>query len=367
MENRHVTVLEIDLNAVTNNLNYFKSKLYNNTKILAVVKAFGYGSDAMAVAKSLASEVTYFGVAYTEEGIALRKAGIENPILVLHPQTANLELLPEYRLEPNIYSSALLESFISVLMSMKIEKFPIHIKINTGLNRLGFATGALNECISLLTDQNFVSVKSVFSHVAASEDLNEKEFTLNQILSFEIAADHLSKTLGIRPMRHMLNTSGVINYAEAAQYDMVRIGIGLMGFGNDKKETQNLHNVLRLTSVISQIHTVKAGQTIGYNRAFRAEAPMKTATIPIGHADGISRKLGNGKGYVFICGIKAPIVGNVCMDMIMVDVSNILCKEGDVVEVYRDQEHIEDLAMAMDTIPYELLTAISQRIRRTTK
>ena len=367
MENRHVTVLEIDLNAVTNNLNYFKSKLHNNTKVLAVVKAFGYGSDAIAVARSMASEVTYFGVAYTEEGIALRKAGIENPILVLHPQTANLELLPEYGLEPNIYSIALLESFITMLVSLKVEEYPIHVKINTGLNRLGFAPEALNECISLLTDQNVVSVKSVFSHIAASEDLNEKEFTLKQISPFEIAANQLSSALGIQPMRHMLNNSGVINYATTAQYDMVRIGIGLMGFGNDKKETQKLHNVLRLTSVISQIHTINAGQTIGYNRAYKAQSEMKTATIPIGHADGISRKLGNGKGYVFINGIKAPLVGNVCMDMIMVDVTEIRCMEGDVVEVYRDQEHIEDLAIAMDTIPYELLTAISQRIRRVPK
>ena len=366
MESSHVTVLEIDLIAVTNNRNYFKSTLYENTKFLAVVKAFGYGTNAVAVARALAPSVTYFGVAYTDEGIALRKAGIENPILVLHPQTVNLKLLDKYNLEPNIYSIELLESFVTSLKTSEKRPYPIHIKINTGLNRLGFGSAHFSQLIALLSNQNNVYVKSVFSHIAASEDLDEKAFTMKQILSFKRAADQLSAELKIKPMKHMLNTSVVLNYAQQAQFDMVRIGIGLLGFGNEKEETQKLSNVLRLTSVISQIHTIEIGETVGYNRAFKAAVPIKTATIPVGHADGISRKLGNGVGFVYINDCKAPIVGNVCMDMIMVNVTDITCKEGDEVEVYKNQKHVEQLADAIETIPYELLAAISQRIKRIT-
>lgn len=367
MENNHATVLEIDLNAVASNLNYFKSKLQISTKVLAVVKAFGYGSDALAIANKIAKDVAYFAVAYTPEGIALRNAGIKNPILVLHPQLSNLERLISYNLEPNIYSLKILEMFAGKVNEMGFEAYPIHLKINTGLNRLGFSSEEVSTCISFLKGHKELVVKSIFSHVAASEDPLEKEFTLSQIHKFEKNSEFICQALNIQPMRHMLNTSGVLNYAQEAQFDMVRIGIGLLGFGNDLKETQNLKNVFQLKTVISQIHVVSEGESIGYNRAYTALTQMKTATVPIGHADGISRQLGNGKGYVYINNMKAPIVGNVCMDMLMVDITNIPCNEGDEVMVYRDQEHIECLAQATNTISYELLTAISQRITRVQK
>ncbi|NLP57630.1 alanine racemase [Lutibacter sp. B1] len=367
MENNHVTVLEIDLNSIEYNFNYFKSKLHQNTKLLAVVKAFGYGSDATEIAKFLESKVDYFAVAYLDEGIALRNVGIKTPILVLHPQKVNLEKIIKYNLEPNIYSVNLLTAFIEIAKKNSLQNYPAHIKFNTGLNRLGFTYKDINQLSSLLKDQNEVEVRSIFSHIAASEDLNEKEFTLHQINSFKLIAEEFISQLNYTPFKHMLNTSGIINYAQEAQFDMVRLGIGLYGFGNDEKETNKLKNAITLKSVISQIHTIEKGESVGYNRAFKASSIIKTATIPVGHADGISRQLGKGVGYIYIHNQKAPIIGNVCMDMIMVNVTDINCNEGDEVIIYKNQEHIESLAKSINTISYELLTAISQRVKRVLK
>lgn len=364
MENNHVTVLNIDLNAVDFNLNYFKSKLKDTTKILVVVKAFGYGSSAVEIAKHIAQKVHYFAVAYLDEGIALRNAGIKNPILVLHPQKVNLQKIIDHCLEPNIYSLQLLEDVIEIAENNKLKNYPIHLKFNTGLNRLGFSKSDITEILNLSNNQNSVQITSLFSHIAASEDLNERDFTLQQINSFKAITNEIIPNLKHTPFLHMLNTSGIINYASEAQFDMVRLGIGLYGFGNEENETKKLKNVLSLTSVISQIHTIKKGESVGYNRAFMANETIKSATIPIGHADGISRQFGNGIGYVIINNQKAPILGNVCMDVIMVNVTNIDCNEGDKVFVYKNQQHIEDLAKAIHSIPYELLTAISQRIKR---
>ncbi|PHS54422.1 MAG: alanine racemase [Lutibacter sp.] len=367
MENNHVTKLEIDLNAIDFNFNYFKSKLHKNTKVLVVVKAFGYGSSAVEIARFLASKVDYFAVAYSDEGIALRKAGIETPILVLHPQKCNLDNIIQYNLEPNIYSVRLLTNFIEKTQISKLQNYPIHVKFNTGLNRIGFNSNDISEIVSTLKNQPSVYVKSIFSHVAASEDLNERKFTLQQISSFNTLTKEFISHLNYSPFKHMLNTSGIINYSEEAQFDMVRLGIGVYGFGNNENETKKLQNVLTLKSIISQINTLKKGETIGYNRAFKATSTIKTATIPIGHADGISRQLGNGVGYIFINNIKAPIVGNVCMDMMMVDISTIDCNEGDEVVIFKNQQHIDQLSNIINTIPYEILTAISQRIRRILK
>lgn len=364
MLNNHITVLEINLNAIEHNVNYFKSKLKKSTKILAVIKAFGYGSDAIALARFLNDKVAYFAVAYVDEGIALREAGIEKPILVLHPQLTNFNDIIEHCLEPNIYSFKVLNEFMAVLKAKNIQQFPIHIKFNTGLNRLGFVPDDVNELAELINHQKEVKVASLFSHIAASEDLNERAFTLQQINKFKEASEKLIAKLHYTPMRHMLNTSGIVNYAEEAQFDMVRLGIGIYGFGNDEKITQQLQNVVTLKSVISQIHEVSAGESVGYNRAFMASSKIKSATIPVGHADGISRQFGNGKGYVFINNQKAPILGNVCMDMIMVNITNIDCAEGDEVVIYKNQTHIENLAKSINTIPYELLTAVSQRVKR---
>jgi len=367
MENNHVSVLEIDLNAIDFNLQFFKSKLNTTTNILVVVKAFGYGASAIEIANHIKDKVAYFAVAYLDEGIALRNAGIKTPILVLHPQKANIEKILHYNLEPNIYSVHLLTSFIEKATDLNIKDYPIHIKFNTGLNRLGFVEKDISEIATIINNQTALKVVSVFSHVAASEDLDERAFTLQQIATFKTLSLKFIDKLPNIPFKHMLNTSGIINYSEEAQFDMVRLGIGLLGFGNEAKHTKNLKNVLTLKSVISQIHTIKKGETVGYNRAFKANSTIKTATIPIGHADGISRQLGNGIGFVYINNKKAPIVGNVCMDMIMVNVTEIDCFEGDEVLVYKNQSHIEALAAPMHTIPYEILTAISQRIRRLLK
>ncbi|MDO9261758.1 MAG: alanine racemase [Flavobacteriaceae bacterium] len=364
MNKTHVTVLEIDSKAIIHNYHYFKSKLKPTTLFLGVVKAFAYGNEAVAIAKILENEgVDYLAVAFVDEGIALREAGITKPILVLHPQKETLHHLIPYQLEPNLYSFRVLNEFIEVLKKTNLQNYPIHIKFNTGLNRLGFEPTDVNEVISILKNQKEVHLTSIFSHLVASEDLNEREFTENQIIAFNKIAAQITKELQINPIRHLSNTSGVINYPEA-HLDMVRVGIGLYGFGNDAVETSKLKLVGILKSRISQIHTINPGESVGYNRAFISSEVIKSATIPIGHADGIHRNLGNKAGYVTINNQKAYFLGNVCMDMIMVDVTNIQCKEGDEVLIFKSQENVEDLATRSNTISYEMITGLSQRIPR---
>lgn len=360
----NVTVLEINASAIRHNLSYFTSKLKKNTKILVVVKAFAYGSDAVILSKILQqNKVDYLAVAYVDEGVSLRNAGITLPILVLHPQLINLEKLIAYNLEPNIYSTSILNAFLRICKTQNLTNYSIHLKFNTGLNRLGFSIDDVSAILAFIAKDNTLKIASVFSHLAASEDLNEKVFTENQIASFIRIKELVEKMLRYKPIFHLLNTSGIVNYPNA-QFDMVRLGIGIYGFANDTTETNKLKNVLTLKSIISQIHLLKKGDSVGYNRGFLATKNTKTATIPIGHADGISRKLGNGIGDVFINNVKAKIIGNVCMDMIMVDVTSIDCKEGDTVILFDSQKRIEEIAQKLDTIPYEFLTMISQRVKR---
>ena len=361
--NNHVTVLEIDGKALTHNLNYFKQKLQPQTKILAVVKAFGYGSDGVQVASFLQEKVDYFAVAYAHEGAALREANIKTPILVLHPQIQNFDQLAANCLEPSIYNFKTLKAFITHASENALHEYPIHLKFNTGLNRLGLWHNDIDLILKTISASNAVKIKSVLSHLAASEDHEERNFTLHQLKQFANIKAEISQKLSYKPLFHTLNTSGVINYPEA-QYDMVRIGIGLYGFGNDEKETAKLKNTHILKSIISQIHQIEPGETVGYNRAYQADGFVKTATIPIGHADGISRQLGNKKGYITVHNQQAPIIGNVCMDMIMVDITGIDCKEGDEVFVFKNQKDVLHMAKEANTISYEILTAISQRVKR---
>lgn len=361
--NNTVTRLEINTKALAHNLNYFKHKLQANTKILAVVKAFGYGSDGVLVAQFLEDKVDYFAVAYTQEGIALREAGVRTPILVLHPQIQNLDTIITHCLEPNLYSKNILNAFIKIASQQQQQEYPIHIKINTGLNRLGFKPNEIAIVSDAVTKTKAVQIKSIFSHLVASEDANEKAFTEAQIFSFRKAANHLTTKINNTPFLHLANTSGVINYPEA-HFDMVRIGIGLYGFGNDDTETAQLQNTHNLYSIISQIHTIAPAESVGYNRGFIAKEVTKSATIPIGHADGIPRSLKKGNGAVTINGQKAPILGNVCMDMIMVDVTHINCKEGDTVVIFNTQDQIQQFADAANTIVYETLTNISPRVKK---
>ena len=358
------TVLEINLQSLTYNFQYLKSKLKGNQKFLAVVKAFAYGSDAEVIAKHLEKiGADYFAVAYTHEGVALRDVGITKPILVLHPQPVNFKTIINRCLEPNLYSARVLNDFIAVASEEKQNDYPVHIKFNTGLNRLGFWENDIDYISSRLKATSAVKVSSILSHLAASEDLNEGEFTLNQINSFKTISENFINTIGYKPSLHICNTSGILNYPEA-HFDMVRSGIGLYGFGNSKEENNHLKPIASLKSVISQIHLIEKGESVGYNRGYVSDGYNKTATIPIGHADGLGRQYGNGKGFVFINDQKAFIIGNVCMDMIMVDVTNIDCKEGDEVIIFDEKHTAENLGETTYTISYEIITSISQRIKR---
>ena len=367
LHNNLETVLEIDLDALSHNYLYLSSKVKPGTKIMGVVKAFGYGSEAIEVAKELvALGVDYFAVAYVKEGVALRNAGIETPILVLHPQPANFETLIQKCLEPALYSARIFRAFVSTAEAHGQSQYPVHLKFNTGLNRLGFWESDTDWIIERLGETSAVKIQSMFSHLAASDDPTEREFTLGQIESFRVISEEMIEKLGYQPFLHQSNTSAILNYPEA-NFDLVRTGIGLYGYGNSEEEDKQLRPVATLKSVISQIHKIEPNETVGYNRAYSAKGCEKTATLPIGHADGISRQLGNEKGHVLINDQMAPIIGNVCMDMLMINITGIDCKEGDEVVIIGEGQSAVKLAETMNSISYELLTAISQRVKRVIK
>ncbi|MHA7863331.1 alanine racemase [Flagellimonas marinaquae] len=361
------TTLVLDLSALEHNYNYLRSKIKPETKFLGVVKAFAYGSDMVAIAQKLEDlGADYLAVAYASEGVLLRQAGVKLPILVLHPLAANFDDLIAYCLEPSLYSKNILKQFLKAAEAQEQKQYPVHIKFNTGLNRLGFSQVDVDFIAEEVKRNASVKIVSTFSHLAASEDGSERAFSLEQIGSFKNSSKALGEKLGYTPMRHMLNTSGIINYAEA-QFEMVRSGIGLYGYGNQAEVDASLRPVATLKTVISQIHEIEPNHSVGYNRAFKADKKVKSATLPLGHADGIGRQYGKGKGIVTINGKKAPILGNVCMDMIMVDVTGIDCKEGDEVIVFGPQKSAEAFAAGANTISYEILTAISQRVKRVVK
>lgn len=358
------TVLEIDLRALTHNYRFLRAKLVTDTKFLAVVKAFAYGSDMVAIAHHLANlGVDYFAVAYVKEGVLLREAGIKTPILVLHPQIINFGPLIEYGLEPSLYSPRILRTFLEAAEKRGLQQYPVHLKFNTGLNRLGFWENDIDFIKKTLETKKELQIRSIFSHLAATEDLNEKEFTQKQIATFRKIIGEFESKITRLPFKHLLNTSGLLNYPEA-QFDMVRCGIGLYGFGNEAEVDAQLKPVATLKTIISQIHKIEPGETVGYNRAFTSDGYRVTATLPIGHADGIGRQYGNGKAHVRVNGQPAPIIGNVCMDMIMIDITSVDCKEGDEVIVFGADPSAEHFAHGGGTISYELLTAISQRVKR---
>lgn len=361
---RSETVLEINLDALTHNFNFLTSKINSDHVFMGVVKANAYGSDAIIIAKELEKlGADYLAVAYSKEGIELREAGIELPIMVLHPLPANFDILVTYKLEPAIYSVNILNHFLRFLEDDDVQHYPIHLKINTGLNRLGFKPNQTQEIIGLISENKSVKIHSIFSHLVASEDQNETELTQTQIRQLEETASVISESLGYRPMLHCSNTASMVKYSQE-QFDMVRVGMGLYGYTYDSEINQQLRPVTTLKTVISQMHHLQPGDSVGYNRGFIANKPIKSATLPVGHADGIPRKLGKGKGWVVINGQKAHIIGNVCMDMIMVDVSEILCEEGQEVIVFGENNPADMLAEAADTITYELISGISSRIER---
>ncbi len=364
MPDIHETVLEIDLGALEHNYRFLRSRIKPSTKFMAVVKASGYGSDALAIARKLVSlGVDALAVAYASEGIALRKGGITCPILVLHPQEGNFEEILTHDLEPSLYSQRILKDFHRVAGKNKRKGYPVHLKFNTGLNRLGFRPDDIAFIQDEITDSPVLQVKGILSHLGASEDLEERDFTKRQIEMFRHIVEEAEKALGDIPVKHLLNTSGILNYPEA-QWDMVRSGIGIYGYGNDPRFDTELEPVVSLRTVISQLHRIETGESVGYNRAYKAMENRVTATLPLGHADGIGRHYGQGKARVLVNGKPAPIIGNVCMDMLMIDVTGIECREGDEVILFGKGQSADQFAAYAGTISYELLTGIAPRVKR---
>lgn len=363
-EKTHETVLEINLNAISHNLNYYKSKIAPKTKLMVMVKAFGYGNGGLELAKLLEyHKVDYLGVAFADEGIALKTNGIQLPIMVLNPESTSYDAIIQHELEPEIYSFKGLMQFIKTVKNKNITRYPIHLKIDTGMHRLGFEENQIEQLLELITHENAIEIKSILSHLATSDDENDKSFALLQIERFTRITHFIQKRLKNRPILHIANTSGITHFPEA-QFDMVRLGIGIYGISNHQSEQPFLMQVGTLKSVISQIRTIPEGDSVGYSRKFIAKQPAKIATIPIGYADGIRRSWGNNVGYVTINQQKAPIVGNICMDMMMVDVTKIDCVEGEKVIILGEQPNVMEMANAVDTISYEILTSISQRVKR---
>ena len=358
------TVLEIDLRALEHNYKFLKSKIESQTRFLAVVKAYAYGSDELIIARKMEElGVDYFAVAYANEGVILRKAGIKSPIIVLHPQSLNFQKIIDNCLEPSIYSPRILREFLKVASGQNQKNYPVHLKFNTGLNRLGFCENDVEYLAEQLKGRDELNIVSIFSHLAASEDPEERNFSERQIESFKKIFTQLKEKIPGTPFRHMLNTSGVFNYPQA-QFEMVRCGIGLYGYANDPQIDALLIPVATLKSVISQVHKIGSDETVGYNRAYTSEGSRTTATLPVGHADGIGRHYGKAAGCVLVNGKEAPIIGNVCMDMMMIDVTGIACQEGDEVIIFGKEFSAEQQAGRAGTISYELITGISQRVKR---
>lgn len=362
---KHDTVLEINLNAILHNINYHKSLLKPSTKMMAMVKANAYGLGSYEISEFLQHHhIDYLGVAFVDEGVELRKKGITVPIVVMNPEQHSYETVIAYNLEPEIYSFRVLEQFYEAVQKSGYDKkYPIHIKLETGMHRLGFKDFELDELSSTLDRKN-VKVKSIFSHLSSSDLSSEKEFTLHQLDTFEKNSSYLIKHLGYTPIRHILNSSGITNYTDY-QYDMVRIGMGMLGESPNYEINKQLRSVVSFKTVISQISYVGNGESVGYSRKFKTDHPTKIATIPVGYADGIPRLIGNQVGNVGIHKILAPIVGNICMDMMMINVDHIPdVKEGDTVTVFNAKPTLKEFADYCKTITYEVLTSISPRVKR---
>lgn len=362
---KHDTVLEINLNAILHNINYHKSLLKPETKMMAMVKANAYGLGSYEVSEFLQHHhIDYLGVAYADEGVELRKKGITTPIVVMNPEQHSYDAIIQYNLEPEIYSVRVLDLFYkAVQKSGNDTKYPIHIKLETGMHRLGFKEHELDYLYENLKDKN-LKVQSIFSHLSSSDVPEEKEFTVQQLEKFRKNSEYLIKNLGYQPLRHILNSSGITNYTDH-QYDMVRIGIGMLGESSNIEIQKQLHSCVSFKTVISQISLVEKGESVGYSRKYKADHLTKIATIPVGYADGIPRLIGNSVGSVGIHKILAPIVGNICMDMMMINVDHITgVKEGDTVTVFNSKPTLKEFAQYCKTITYEVLTSISPRVKR---
>lgn len=364
----HETVLEINLNAIAQNLKAYQSLLKPQTKIMAMVKAFSYGSGSFEIANALQfNRCDYLAVAYADEGVELRKNGITLPIMVMNPEQRSFETIIHYNLEPDIYSLALLERFSETLALLRghneNEKYRIHIELETGMNRLGFVEEDVDALLEKLQQNHLLEVASVFSHLAASEDKAYDAFTKDQIKQFEKMSGKICSAFTYPILRHILNSTGITRHTKA-QFDMVRLGIGLYGIDSSEKLQGKLTNVSTLKTTISQIKHVKKGESVGYGRVGKVTKDKTIATVGIGYADGLSRRLSNKAGRMLVNGKLAPVIGNICMDMTMLDITGIEAEEGDEVIVFGNNPTVEEVAEAAETIPYEIMTGISARVKR---
>jgi alanine racemase len=361
----HQTVLEINLNAIAHNLKEYQKFLQPSTKIMAMVKAFAYGSGGAEIAGILQfHKVDYLAVAYADEGVELRKAGIHLPVMVMNSEESTFDAIVDNNLEPEIYSFELLNQFDSFLKQSGLSEYPVHIEIETGMNRLGFDIAEINKLGDVLNQTNSFKIKSVFSHLAASEEALQDDFTIQQHKKFVDASNELEKLLGYAVIKHIANSAAIIRHPQL-QMDMVRLGIGMYGIDISKTNSLELQPVAVLKSTIAQIKYLKAGESVSYNRKGIVKRDSVIATIRIGYADGYVRRLGNGVGKILVSGQLAPVIGTVCMDMTMIDVTDIPnVKEDDEVIIFGNQLPIEQLAEWADTIPYEIMTGISQRVKR---
>lgn len=357
----HETVLEINLDAVVHNFNFYRSSLNPHTKIICMVKADGYGSGASEVAKTLQHhKCDYLAVAVADEGVTLRREGIKLPIIVLNPEVNGFDDLFEYKLEPEVYNFRILNAFIRESERRGITDYPIHLKIDTGMHRLGFSAADMPELDRVIKSQRGLRIQSVFSHLAASESWNFDDFTHDQIATFKLIANEIEKICGYRLLRHILNSAGIERFPEE-QMDMVRLGVSL--YGISASGLNGLRNVCSFKATILQIKDVPKDETVGYGRKGTLDHDARIATIRVGYADGLSRQFGNGKGQVLLNGQSVPFIGNICMDLSMIDITGIDAKEGDTVTIFGENPSVIDLARSIGTIPYEILTSISSRVK----
>ena len=361
----HQTVMEVNLNAVVHNLNEYKARLQKGVKVMGMVKAFAYGSGSAEVASLLQfHKIDYLAVAYADEGVELRKAGIHLPIMVMNVDEAAFETIAEHNLEPELFSFNILQLFLQFLERNALQQYPVHLKIDSGMHRLGFEEKDMPALLPLLRANNRIVVQSVFSHLASSEDAGDDAFTTQQSQAYERCCVLIKEALGYRFIMHLSNSAAIFRRPEL-QYNMVRLGIGLYGVDSSNAHQLSLQTVATLKTTIAQLRNVAAGDTIGYNRRGKTERASVIATIRIGYADGFRRHLGYGKGKVFVHGKAAPVIGTVAMDMTMIDVTDIPgVKEGDEVEIFGKNIPVQQVAQWCNTIPYEILTGINQRVKR---
>ena len=366
-EKAHETILEVNLNNLVKNMNYYRSKLNNDTKLMVMVKAFAYGSGNFEVSKVLEfHHADYLTVAYADEGIELRRKGINLPIVVMTPEINTFESIIKNNLEPDIYSFrslTLLEEAIENLDAPLISPIGIHIKLDTGMHRLGFLPEDIDNLLERLKSHDKIIVKSVFSHLAGSDSEEFNDFTMKQINNFEEMSSKIVSALPYKILRHILNSAGISRFTDY-QYDMVRLGLGIYGIAPCDDDKGKLHTVISLKTTIVQIKEYEIGETIGYSRRGKIERKSRIGVVPIGYADGLKRELGNGNACFYVNDKAAPIIGNICMDMCMIDLTGIDCIEGDTAILFNEEYPVERIAEACNTIPYEILTSISQRVKR---